>query len=523
MSQQNNVLSETGKETRAAETELLVEDVKSPLLNKVRQNYRIFGSISLIFGGTLTMFFYRAGIGLNLFLFSLVMVILLAVSSKKLGIPVKKEAVACYLGTLLLGISGMLTASPTLHFLNICGILLLLELSLVLQFGKESRDFAGMLAKIFSFPFYCIAAIGFPFIDGNRFLKETRAFKNDKFRNILIGSIIALPLLLVSTLLLSSADLVFGKITSRAFTIVFSNEIIPVLMLIVLGFVACYCILCGAADVAVGRTKECAKADPVIAITVIALLLAVYLLFCGIQVAYLFTEGWFELPAEFTYAQYARRGFFELLTVTCFNLLLILICMNVFREHRLLKALMTGITACTYIMIASSAYRMLLYIGEYHLTFLRLFVLLFLFIDTLILAGILISVYRKDFPLFGYCVTVISVCYLLFSFSKPDAYIASYYISHTERAELDLGFLTKELSFDAAAEVLPVLQSSYEGLRESSGEYNPYHEAYLYTKYDIRSYYDDIINRKKGMGIRGFNLSNYLAAESVVKYPINRE
>lgn len=520
MEQLNNVLSDNGEETNASEVELIKEEAKSPLLIKIHQNYGIFALISLIFGGAFTLLFYKAGMGLNAFLFTMVMIALLAAASKKLELPIKKATIASWFGAALLGLSNMLTASPQLWFLNTIGILLLLDLSLLLQFkDKEQWDFTRYLSKLLGLPFVCIASIGMPFFDGNRFFKKTKLLKNDKFRNVLIGGIIAIPLLLIVTALLSSADLLFGKMTSRVYDFIFSNNLYLIAMMVFIGFLACYCILCGAAGQTAGKLKVRAKADAVIGITVTTLLLFVYALFCGIQVAYLFNNGLFALPAEFTYAEYARRGFFELLAVTCFNILLILFCMNIFRENKLLRYLLSAITACTYIMIASSAYRMFLYIGEYHLTFLRLFVLMFLLIDALILAGIIVSLYRKSFPLFGYCVVVVSVCYLLFSFGKPDYYIAAYLLDQKSELEVvDIAFLTRELSYDAAPVVIPRLYGINSNIQNFNTESDDGLSSPDHVNNVIENYFNNIEQDASEHHIRDFNLSYTLAENEVDKY-----
>ncbi|MDE6184748.1 MAG: DUF4173 domain-containing protein, partial [Lachnospiraceae bacterium] len=170
-------------------------------------------------------------------------------------------------------------------------------------------------------------------------------------------------------------------------------------------------------------------AEPVTGITFTALISLVYLVFCYIQVVYLF-GGFGTLPEGYTYASYAREGFFQLVFVCFINLALILICMRRFRENRILKGILTFISICTYIMIASSAYRMILYIQTYYLTFLRLFVLWMLLVLSMLMAGALVMIYRGSFPLTRYYVITITILYLAFSFSRPDYWIAKYNLSH---------------------------------------------------------------------------------------------
>jgi hypothetical protein len=174
-------------------------------------------------------------------------------------------------------------------------------------------------------------------------------------------------------------------------------------------------------------------------------------------------------------------------------------------------------TACTYIMIGSAVYRMLLYIGAYQLTFLRLFVLLFLLMDTFVLAGVIILVYHKTFPLFGYCVAVVSVCYLLFSFAKPDYFIASYHIQHEKSInEEDVLYLTEELSFDAAPAVVPFLEEKRSNNSSIDKQnYSNFNDSGLSIGDRTIDYYDRIVTKNNERGIRDFNFSYYFASKIV--------
>lgn len=173
------------------------------------------------------------------------------------------------------------------------------------------------------------------------------------------------------------------------------------------------------------------------------LLSLVYLIFCIIQIFYLFC-GIGSLPDDYTYAEYAREGYFQLLFVCLFNILLVLLCSRLFTKHWLLQALLSFICACTCLMIASSAYRMILYISAYGLTFLRVFVLWTLSVMVLVLIGSLILIYQNRFPFVKYILAVIVVFFLLLTFSRPDAGIARYNLTqgyHPKLQFLQMGSL----------------------------------------------------------------------------------
>lgn len=477
-----------------------MESQNNSLLDKIRTDFGFFGGLSFVFGIFSALLFYKAGIGLNSFIFTFIIAIIILLMSKKADVLIQQETALCLLAAIMLGLSNVLSSSFDLRFLNNVGILLLLDYSLNRTFKeKKPSGFLGDLINLIVLPFKALSSVGYFAVDLSRFTKDKKFIKNDKYRNILIGCIITVPLFLIIIRLLSSADLLFGKITKTMFSWIISSEIFIILILVILGTFFCYSLLCGSTKEVKLADQLKAKASPTIGITISSIMLTTYILFCSIQILYLFAGGIFTLPEEFTYAEYARRGFFELLVVTGINIILTLVCVNVFEDNKPLRTILTAITACTYIMIASAAYRMLLYIGAYHLTFLRLFVLLFLLIDALILAGVIISLYKKDFPLFGYSVAVITICYLVFSLSRPDYHIAKYFVNHTDKIESeDLYYLTSELSLDAAQVVLPLLDENYD--------------------YDISYYKKMYYNRISSIdpGIRDYNYS-FNRAKKLIK------
>ena len=495
---------------------------ESQMLTKVRSNFSFFGGISLIFGSFFTLFFYKAGIGINVFAFTLLMLFLLSIIMKLLSCPMKLGTKLYYVGAALLGLSTAFTSSEILQFLNFIGILLLLNISMLHQFYEDTTwDISKYIFRMIGLLFQSIASIGLPFVDCFHYMKHTKVFKHDKTRNIFVGLLISVPFLFLVTALLASADLLFGRMTKKMLDTIFSADIIGIIFMIAFGFLACYCILCGAVSkVGLPEKKQVTKADASIAITFMTILLLVYAIFCGIQITYLFANGVFVLPEEFTFAQYARRGFFELLTVTVINVLLILICKAFFKESKVLRIVITAITGCTYIMIASATYRMLLYIGAYHLTFLRLFVLLSLLIFTLVLTGILIAEYKKGFPLFSYCVFVVSICYILFSLGKPDYFIASYMARQIDVFnKVDIRYMVYDLSLDAAPIVVPLLS---EENRLEVGITNFEHDSgKADTSVDLRKqYYKKIYEEVGEREMKDFNLCVHLAYSVAKEYPL---
>ena len=172
--------------------------------------------------------------------------------------------------------------------------------------------------------------------------------------------------------LLSSADQIFSKLVGSIFRnlwsqVIFSPNVFLVVFLVALGFFGIYCFLSALTLNNMPQWKQKKpKKNPLTAVTFLSMVTAVYLIFCTIQMLFLFTGGKL-LPREYTYAEYAHQGFFQLLFVCLFNLALVVLCLAVFQQNKLLKVLLLVFSGCTYIMIASSAFRMALYLSLIHI------------------------------------------------------------------------------------------------------------------------------------------------------------
>ena len=161
----------------------------------------------------------------------------------------------------------------------------------------------------------------------------------------------------------------------------------------------------------------------------------------------------------------------------------------------------------------------------------------------LLFVGVLLSIIKKEFPLFRYSVVVVTCAYLLLSFARPDYWIAKVNTENMENGNQyeffrhtpvydDVEFLAKELGTDAAPVIMNVeALKAYESWEkedylERSGELDwLYGRSYGYYDYDEKEkqkkdyfrenwrsiYIYRMDGRTKDMGIRDFNLSGYLA------------
>lgn len=440
--------------------------------------------------------------------------------------------------SVLLGISTFCTDDGRIIFFNKLGIFLLIMSLLLKQFCDTSRWKLGKyMGSIVVMTFACIGEIRRLFADGKLYRKNNPGKNNKKVWAAVIGFIIAVPLFFIVLMLLASADAVFRQLVYKPLENISIISVISIVNQIALIFFASYSLL----SYLCGRTlkeevKDRRTGEPIMAITVTGLLTLLYLFFSGIQIGGLFLNK-LQLPDDYTYAMYAREGFFQLLAVGLINLIIVLVCMGYFKESKVLKAVLTVMSFCTFIMIASSVMRMLIYIHYYYMTFDRLLALWGLALLSFLFAGIVINIFRENFPLFRYSVAVVTVLYLMLSFAKPDYIIAKVNVSNAvhegynaaeyldRKPYSDYDYLSR-LSADAASVIVPFLQKlDYNMEAYHAGDPVDYMKAldpdgkdsYKRSKVEGFGYYwmRQIKRDIQGMGLRSFNLSRYMALKAL--------
>ena len=392
---------------------------------RLKENYGFFGPVTFLYAVFYALCMYHNGSGVTYPFFVAGSLLLLYFSLSKLGTTLKSGSAFYMAAMLLLGISTFCTDDGRLIFFNKLGIFLLMMSLLLKQFFNTSGWKLGKyLASIGMTVVSCIGELDRLVKDGLRHRKEHGISINKKVWYALLGLIVAVPVLLAVLLLLASADVVFRQMTGNILVNIRLGNAIRITIRIVVVYFVTYAL---AAFLCKRNIKEEVpdrrKGEPVLAITVTGLLTLLYLLFCIVQIVGLFL-GKMQLPEGYTYAMYAREGFFQLLAVSLFNLVIVLVCMSYFRESRVLKGILTAMSLCTFVMIASSALRMVIYIRFYYLTFLRILVLWSLAVLTLLFIGVLINIFRESFPLFRYSMAVVTVLYIVMSLAHPDYIIA---------------------------------------------------------------------------------------------------
>ena len=457
----------------------------------IRENFQIFGVATFLFACFYSFCMYKNDAGITYLLLVAAGLYYVRYCGKQFGFAEKKGTLFYTVCILLLGISTFCTDDARIIFFNKTGVFLLM-ISMVLfnVFETKSWGLGKYVVTIVQSVLWSFGEWVRPFGDAKYYCKNKLGSKGKTILYAAVSVAVSVPVVAVVLNLLMSADVLFGDMAERVLESLNLRNIFGVLALTVLVFFAVYGFL---SYVVKGEIREEVaegkKAESILAIPMAGILTVLYLVFSVVQIGGLFL-GKMTLPEGYTYAMYAREGFFQLLAVSIFNLLLVLAGIQFFKKNKILTVLLTLMSLCTFIMIASSAMRMVLYIKTYHLTFLRILVLWGLMLLAILFAGVITTLYKKQFSLFRYSVVVVTVCYLGLSFAHPDYWISKYNVSHQSKViAMDAGYL-RDLSADAAPVLVP-----YFGMEKAEYQWDT----------------EDVVS------IRKFNVSRFVAKQLVEK------
>ena len=429
--------------------------------------------------------------------------------TKEFSLTWKKDTTFFMIMVTLIGLSHPLTDKTFIHVFNVFFSFLILIYIALHQFSYDVNwgPFKSLL-NLLSTYFGAISKFFQPFKDlsvylktkGEEDLSPEKTEKKKKMIVITLSAVFTLPLLALVTAILSHADYVFNKMVIKIFSFDMLKKIfedttwleISLLTLFIFFFAYGMFSYLGKFPFSPEGTKKVAY-DPTIAITAGILLDIVYLLFSLIQIMYLFI-GNLSLPEGISYAEYARKGFFELLFICALNLFLVLLGKNLFSDNRFLKIILTVMCACTYIMTASSAIRLVMYIRCYYLSFARVLAFWALFVISVLLTGLLVHVWTGKVNLFKFSLRVILIAYTVLAFSHTDYFITKFNLSNIDKDSsffvsegyTDYDYILNQTCLDAA----PAIE-----------------------QYDIAKKYQ-FYNRNdwdKPITVRNFNVSRYIA------------
>ncbi len=297
------------------------------------------------------------------------------------------------------------------------------------------------------------------------------------FFPVLRGLLLAAPVLLVFTVLLAMADSIFAHTVETAFSLDIVARLFNWAGHGVLIVLAAWLLTGGLAYGVIRRygrddqsrfeatLQQIPRHFSLGYIETITLLTAVnllFLVFVVIQFTYLFGGVAYLQVENFSYAEYARRGFFELLLVVILSISLILGLNWLTRREskgqiKLFNGLSTLLIGLVLVMLASAFRRMALYEAQFGYTEMRLLVYVFILWLAPLLLWFVLTLWRRP-DRFAVGVLTAALGFLVtLNLLNPDAFIARQNLArYVATGDLDAVYLAS-LSEDATPYLLAAL------------------------------------------------------------------
>jgi hypothetical protein len=283
-------------------------------------------------------------------------------------------------------------------------------------------------------------------------------------RTLLRGTLMALPALLVLGALLMSADPVFARVIQDVFQINIEPLIEHVALAAFIAWLSAGYLraILVPDDEIMDRLRvpkpAFAAAEVSVALWILNLL---FLVFMVVQLRYLFGgSSLVEVTPGLSYADYARRGFFELVATTALVVPILLLAdwaaaPNNERSRTVLRATMLVLVVLLVGVIASAAYRMRLYQEAYGLTEQRLYVSVFIAGLTAVLGWLALTVLRGRRERFALGTVLIGLaCIAALHVLNPHALIARVNIDRAAAGKEYDGSYLRALSADAVPVII---------------------------------------------------------------------
>jgi len=393
------------------------------------------GIMALFLGIVFTILFYQQWIGLNYVLFSLITICGILFLASTFSRKIDKATYAAIIVAIFFSLMVFVRSSALLTFFNVIESFFLFLVIINSVAGKKIKSyFPTDYLKIFILPFRFISPLFNTLPEIFSFRRKSSG--NPLTKEVVRGVIMSIVAVVVFAWLLSSADAVFHTIFSTLFDFRFDDDLVKQILL-----TACVALFfIGTFGFAFKKNQENSaevSPDPLrsFGVTEVTILLssisALFFVFILLQLAYLFGGVTHLLSAGVTYADYARKGFFELNVVAILSYLIVSFAEKKIikkddSHSRTFKALSSVLLVEVVLILVSAFMRLSLYEEAYGFTTIRLYSHAFMIWLGVVLILFAYHLWKNNsraifaFHVFG------TIMLLLFAMNllNPDAFIA---------------------------------------------------------------------------------------------------
>ena len=473
-----------------------------------------------------SILFYGQKLGISVFLFTVTGLFFFIHLLKKYDKIKNKKALLISIPILILSTTYFIFNNTLFNILNIIVILFLFLIMTVVSIlgqlypGRLIENFFVLfLGPLEELP-NSVKEVKNCFIKKQE--KEEKNEKKELVKKILKGVLISLPIVILVLILLSSADEMFASLFKNIFKhladLLDMESVFDLFARIVIIVIITLYFVCMAIKImknqfvnTKGVMENKIKIEGTTTATLLTILNIIYLAFSIIQIIHLKTD------TISNYANYARTGFFQLMTVSFINFVVILVTKNNKKEietniKKYEKIMNVLLAVFTVVILITSIVRMNMYETAYGFTYLRIIVNIIQITELLLIIPTIIYIIKDKFNLIKWALIISLGVYIIANFVNIDYIIAKgnidrYFKKGEERKNIDLYYLEENTSTDALIEITRLLETKDEDLKIEVNNY-------LYDKY-MELMQDDVT-------FQNFNLSRKRAKEELEKLNLHR-
>ncbi len=378
----------------------------------MKTNPNRFWTIVILLGWAFDFLFWKKPIGINFAIYVTVCLVTGILLLRADGLRLARHSGPILLPIALLAAATFLRLEPMTVFLSLAMTLFLMGVLALTYVGGQWMRYS-LLDYIFGYLRLFGSVIARPL----GFAAEARPEQpslSDKHRfslwPVVRGVVIALPIIAIFASLLSSADLVFAKRLKDVIDLFKIDNLPEYIFRLVYILVLAYALAGVFLHAAQNADEKISEDKPLLppflgdteAMIVLGSVTILFLAFVVIQFQYFF-GGQSNISIEgYSFSEYARRGFGELVAVAFFSLLLLLGLGAITRretenQRRVFSMLGAGLVVLVLVILVSAFQRLVLYEQAYGFSRLRTYTHVFMvWLSLLLIAVVLLELLRRE-------------------------------------------------------------------------------------------------------------------------------
>lgn len=344
-----------------------------------------------------------------------------------------------------------------------------------------------------------------------------------------VGLLCAVPVLIIVVPLLISSDDAFQGLMLNIF-----GDTLTILLKAIFGVLISVFIISYGFSLKTGRVDRAKQGristiENVYIISFLSAISVCYLLYLFSQLAYFFSAFKGFLPDEATtYAEYARKGFFEMCVISVINLEIVFLALLVSKKQKGkashgVKAMITFIAVFTLIIIATAISKMVLYIDAYGMTVLRLTTSAFMLFLSVVFISVILRIYNTKINVIKTALIGAGCIVLVLGVFNVNAVCAKYNYESYITGKLD-SIDVSELYYlgdEGIPYIVKLASSLNEDVAQSAQRY--LEDAYLYDYFDEmddveKFMVDDLRKNQKNKGFERFSIPKAKAYAELYKF-----